>query len=548
MADSRDGTTFIFVVKSILRKAARYGPVLIIACALLSPANSGAQSPIVQFTANYVTAASPVSSYTAFPTSPGSFSGCSANNYTYTWSNGTNNQLKLVSFTANSKTYVISGATGVQVKLRRVNNATVSGTRNILYSESTFATATTCVTSPRQLDFKAPYSHDMASFLNDNVLNHGTDNIFTNTGNGDGNNNNIERVDVVFTNGLSSALPSDMGFVLCERGNNNAHDGFRIAAILSKNANNDPTSFGPVKTCVAGNGSNNGSWGHPSLANGNKQLAAYVLRKDAAESYLRVSSNVNQEIGGVFFSLTDLGVAANQIIYGYCLIGPDGVANPSSAQLLNLNDASVYPTATTEVAGGGLDLIAVNAFFGTNQALAHSYFENFGGSLNGTQAKLNWRLQGLAPGTIVELQRSVDASTFTTVYQYTYSSAGEKSFQDELPRAGIYYYRLCIRAGNGAEIYSHVVKLQLKTDKPSFKIYPTLTKPGTVLNITEIPSGKYTAFLKNVSGITVSTTPFQVSAGAASLNLSDRLSPGMYYLVVEKNGTLYMDVKKIIIQ
>jgi hypothetical protein len=45
-------------------------------------------------------------------------------------------------------------------------------------------------------------------------------------------------------------------------------------------------------------------------------------------------------------------------------------ANPTSAQLLNLNDAAVYPTGTTEAQGGGLDLISVNTFSATGQVLA----------------------------------------------------------------------------------------------------------------------------------------------------------------------------------
>jgi hypothetical protein len=240
----------------------------------------------------------------------------------YTWKNGASNQLKLTSFTVSSKTFIVSPPPASVVKIRRVNNANVTGVRSILYSEST-APVSACV-APQQLNFKAPYNNDMESFLNNNVMNHGTDNLFSNAGNSDGNNNNIERVDVIFPGGVSSFIASDAGFGLFERGNNNAHDGFRIAAILSLDASNNPASFGAVKTCTAGNGSNNGSWGHPSIANGNVALAAYVLRKEAAETYLKVSSNVTQEIGGVYFSFTDLGVAANQVIYGYSLIGPDG--------------------------------------------------------------------------------------------------------------------------------------------------------------------------------------------------------------------------------
>ncbi len=198
------------------------------------------------------------------------------------------------------------------------------------------------------------------------ILNQGTDNVFTNASNGDGNNNNIERVDVLFPSGLNTTSPAQAGFAIFDRGNNFQHDPFRIAAITSMDAQGNPTSFGAVKTCVGGNGSNsNGSWGHPSQANGNKQLASYVLRKDVSDLFLRASSNVNQELGGVFYSFADLGIKAGQALYGYALLGPDGLASPTTAQLLDLGNTAVYPIQTTEAVGGGLDLVAVNTVFQT---------------------------------------------------------------------------------------------------------------------------------------------------------------------------------------
>jgi hypothetical protein len=230
--------------------------------------------------------------------------------------------------------------------------------------ETTASSATACPAGS-VLNFKPPYKEVMEDLLAGGMLNQGTDNVFTNASNGDGNNNNIERVDVVFPGGLNTATPNQAGFAIFDRGANYQHDGFKIAAITGVDAAGNPTSFGTVRTCIAGNGSSNGGWGHPSTANGNKMLPSYVLRKDAADLFLRVSSNVNQEIGGVFYSFADLGISSGQHLYGYALLGPDGIASPTSAQLLNLNDVSVYPTNTTESSGGGLDLVAVNTVFAT---------------------------------------------------------------------------------------------------------------------------------------------------------------------------------------
>ncbi len=533
-------------MKSILCKTPFAGQTLgIIFFILLLAPEALSQSPVLQYQANYVAASSTLNSYTAFPTNPGTFSTCNSNNYTYTWRNGSDNQLKLVSFTANSKTYVISGISNVAVKLRRVNNANVTGVRNILYSETSASSASSCVT-PRQLDFKAPYNDDMSIFLNNNVLNHGTDNIFANASNGDGNNNNIERVDVIFTDGIQSSLPADAGFILCDRGNNNSHDGFRIAAILGIDAGNNPTSFGAVKICTPGNGSNNGSWGHPSISNGNRLLAAYILRKDPADTYLRVSSNVTQEIGGVFFSFSDLGIVANQKIYGYCLLGPDGTVNPTSAQLMNINDAAVYPTGTTEAQGGGLDLISVTSYFGTDQALASSYYQQFNGFSENSSALLQWSLDNVTKGSIISLERSENANYFTSIYSYTFLEIAGKSYKD-IPGKGIFYYRLAAKAPNETVIYSRVIQLRIESAEKNWKLYPTFSKSGEKITISNITNAEYTVLIHEINASTIFQTTLSARNRKGEFFLPrNLLTTGIYYISLEKNGIRMPGTEKII--
>ena len=528
-------TTILYTATSIL-----------IVIFIAGSTKTNAQTAVLQFQANYVAASSSVSSYSAFPNSPGTFSSCTGTSYSYTWSNGSSNELKLVSFTANSKNYVVAGIPGVQVKLRRVNNANVTGNRSIMYSETTAASANSCP-SGGQLNFKAPYCDDMATFLNNNVLNRGTDNLFTNASNGDGNNNNIERVDVVFPIGISSSLPADAGFILCERGNNYAHDGFRIAAILSIDGSDNPTSFGSAKTCTPGNGLNNGSWGHPSIANGNKLLAAYVLRKDAADTYLKVSSNVNQEIGGVFFSLSNLGVAANQVIYGYALIGPDGIANPTSAQLLTTSDATVYPTTTTEAVGGGLDLISINTFFGTDQALASGSISFFSGNIQQEDAVLNWQLQQLQNESMVTLERSDNGIAFSPVFIYHYDEqVAEKTFRDNITN-GTYYYRLKIETIAGTINYSRIIILQLN-QQPGWKLYPSITTADEPIIIEGLPDGNYEAILQGLAA-RLHKIKITIRSGKGVIDLSGKiLSSGTYLVIIEKDGKPAGKSNKIIIR
>jgi hypothetical protein len=487
----------------------------------------------MQFTANYVSHPGATTGYSSYPTVPGSFSGCASNIYNTSWNNSTANLLRLVSFTANAKTYIVSGIPDAVVKLKRVNNANATGDRQILYSEISSGSASACPSSST-ISFRAPYNHDMASFLNNNVLNTGTDNLFTNTSNNDGNNNNIERVDVVFPSGVSSALPADAGFVLCERGHNNQHDGFRIAAILSIDASANPTSFGAVKTCVAGNGSNNGSWGHPTLASGNRQLAAYVLRKDPAETHARISSHVNQEIGGVFFSLASLDVAPGQVIYGYALVGPDGSANPSSSQLLNINNASVYPTATTEAQGGGLDLISINSFFGTNMALSHSGLISFDGYMHNRVPELYWELRDLPAGANVSLERSRDAISYHVIHQFKWQPGQDAKRFSDAPIYGEYYYRLRVRKSPGAaDIMSRVILL--KSVKNDIRIYPNILSAGQALQVELDNEGAYTLHLISLSG----QSYFHAAiSGSGSIQFARSIPAGIYIVVICREGLI----------
>jgi hypothetical protein len=491
------------------------------------------QSPVQEFIANYISRSTTVNNNTSYPSAVGSFSSCSGSLFNHTWSNGSNNLLQISSFNANSKTYVVADLDSAIVKLRRVNNASVSGIRNIVYAEATVSPTTACP-SPNQLNFKTPYTDDMTEFLTNRVLNQGTDNLFTNSGNGDGNNNNIERVDVIFPNGISSSITDEAGFLFCERGNNLAHDGFRIAPILSLDANNDPASFGSVKTCTRGNGSNNGSWGHPALSAGNLLLSVNVLRKDAAETYLRPSAAVNQEIGGVFFSFTDLGIAANQVVYGYALLGPDGTANPTSAQLLNINDAAVYPTATTEAQGGGLDLIAVNTFFATAQVLATDIRINIKGKVQQDNAFLEWEINNLNEEAMVTLERSVNSTAFSEMYIYNALHDGKNSYKDD-PAPNLYFYRLKILSASGKLTYSRVVKINM-IKHSNWKLYPTFIRNGETITFEGLPDGFYEAQILSMSSLVLKKElKIERGKGMLQLTISGGV-PGIYVISLNRNG------------
>ena len=453
----------------------------------------GGQSSISAIHTTYVSTSSTVNSYWAPPaTASATFNSCVGTSFNYVYNNSGNNALKILDIAANSKTYFLVSNANALIKLRRVNNPVVSGSRTIISMEAN-STPAACPSSGRII-LKLPYNDRMENFLDNNYINQGTDNVFTNTGNADGNNNNIERVDILFQRIYTVFIPAEMGFSIFDRGNKNAHDGFKIAAIMSINASGDPTSFGPVVTIVGGNSTSDGTWGHPTPANGNITIGQYILRKDPVDPNLRVSSQVQQQVGGVFVSAADLGITAGQKIYGYSLLATDGIANPTSAQLLNINNTSVYPTNTTE-ADGGLDLMAITGLF-TTGGLPLASAEELSGTVNGNEAQLKWSVNDVASGTKIELQRSTDARNYDAVYSVGAEEHG--SFTDR-NLTTTFYYRLKIVNASNEVHYSNTVTINaLRPTKA--KLYPTILQPGASLAIEGLDDGVYNVHFTSTDG------------------------------------------------
>jgi hypothetical protein len=111
------------------------------------------------------------------------------------------------------------------------------------------------------LTLAGPFEGNEQAAFNANNLNYGTDNLFSNQSDPNGNNNNIERVDVVFRKGLL-ATPA-LFFSVLERGVTGGHDPFKIAAITSINPQGSPAGYGPL--IGVGPGSNFGTYGTTNL-------------------------------------------------------------------------------------------------------------------------------------------------------------------------------------------------------------------------------------------------------------------------------------------
>lgn len=150
------------------------------------------------------------------------------------------------------------------------------------------------------------YIYYMEDMINSYIANRGSDNLFRNI---DGNTyNNVERVDLLFTDGISINSKVDLtkiGMLIMERAPNTASaDVFRFALIKGVNGTGTSATaytFGELKSSQPG--AVNDRWGSTGQA-----ISTLVMHTTSATAQLtQTSSTGDQYIVGTFISLADLG-------------------------------------------------------------------------------------------------------------------------------------------------------------------------------------------------------------------------------------------------
>jgi MYXO-CTERM domain-containing protein len=189
--------------------------------------------------------------------------------------------------------------------------------------------------------------------LSGNNLLIGADNVLNNTGNPNGNNTNIQRLDFIFNGGVTASASSV--FALFDRGLNGAHDGFKIAAITSVNGSGVPTGYGPLIDVGTG------TWGNTNVIS--PELYSVTRKSDSSPTNaFHPADQADQPIGGVVIP-TDALASDGATIFGYSLFATDVTASGSAlASIANL------PTTTTET-NGGLDLVGTAAVLYTSTSV-----------------------------------------------------------------------------------------------------------------------------------------------------------------------------------
>ncbi len=407
-----------------------------------APLTAGAQTPVINV----------VSDYSPSPTGTNYTLGGSS--YFFGNQSGTMANIQnVVSFSLPDGSYYYNVFVDGKIKIRRVNNPVVSGRRCLVWVEA--------VETSNTYRVLLPYVDSMELFFNGQTLNKGTDNLFGNQGDGAGNNNNIERVDWVVQGGLSAAVPAHSGFPIFERGADNAHDPFCIAAITSINASGDALSYGPIVRVAATD--------YGNMAN--SDLNWSILRKEEAEPRLYRTTSGVQRRGGVFISFRDLGIASGQTIYGYSLFAHDLPASATPANLLNFSNPTFFPTNTSSnTTLGGIDLIAIAGLYNIAEGVVLPVTcTNWNVSKKGSSAALSWKLANEEQAHSVEIQKSGDNKSWQPI---AVIHPNTNTYSDHLPRSGDVFYRLKMFSRDGRITYSTVKKLSPNAEPMIVSLVP----------------------------------------------------------------------------
>ncbi|KOR29672.1 hypothetical protein TI03_01765, partial [Achromatium sp. WMS1] len=259
---------------------------------------------------------------------------CTTPPCTLTWGGGVDTQVD--SFKVGSTTYYFSFLADQAILQRKANACTIEN-REILLCEVQQKGDSG---NGYSWIFKGSRASTMEEALNSRIITRGADNVFVNDKT-QSQCNNVERIDLIFRNGLKASNPASAGYLLLDRGGN---DKAKIIAVTAIDASGNPTAFASTLVSFS-------SWGKVGPS-GYSSTVVQHNPSDTDADYFRPTTEVgSQTISGIFVSLADLGIVANQTFYGYSLFPNDVNASHNLLTLTNV------PTNTSS-GDGGWDIMA----------------------------------------------------------------------------------------------------------------------------------------------------------------------------------------------
>jgi hypothetical protein len=435
---------------------------------------------------------------------------------TYNWAVNPNNATVLVDgFTAGGQPYTYASFLNGTVKLRRVNNAGITGNFSLIWAE--------VVNNGTIFNMLPAYQNDMEAFFDNRAYNKGTDNFFDNTS---GNSNNIERLDWILGSSFATTNTSKIGFAIFERGAVGAHDPFCIAAITAVDASGNPSAYGNIVRVASA------SYGDPG------PNVTYRILKAPFPSNLLDAGTATQNRGGVIVSLQNLGIAANQPIFGYSLFSNDLPVSATPANLVDFTNTTFFPTNTGNP--GGIDLIAVTGIYIETVFLPVKFID-FSATAYNDNVKLSWIVEHEVNLKKYDIERSTDGTRFEKVGELPVGqpSAGKATYYFNDPVAGVasgkLYYRIKQYDTDNSFSYSKIVAIKRSDRDAGILLYPNPVADALYLNISHGTTTDAVIAVFNAAGAQVLVQNEAIAAGNNAFTIQGlgKLPRGSYVLSVK---------------
>ena len=463
-------------------------------------------------------------------------SGLTGNTYTYKFGLNvatTGNKQVLDSFIASNALYRYQSV-GLTVNFRRVNNASVTSSRKSMWYDQDGGTVNPGGTAALYAD----YDDSLERVFTGRYFDFGIDNVFQNAVTT--NNNNIERMDVVFSSSFYSTDNTKAGFAVFDRGPGGQHDSFYVAAIATVDGTGAPlTYYNAVLVTPADYGFNVGP-----------AINYLIMRKNPTDARLLMMDNsATQNRDGVFLTFSDLGVPSNTKIMGYSLLGTDVSVKPA-ANMVQYTNATIFPTGS-DFLSGGLDPVAITGLWTTNSSLIvlPDWFNGFTAEGEGDKVQLNWGLGVTDHLKELAVERSADGVSYAQLSEYAFEGTVPRSMVDAHPLPGKNYYRLClIDDDKQVSGYSTISMAEVPVGGGiTMEVRPNPVSDGqVVVDIHGLGNQSYELAVFDMQGKCQDT--YMVSGdGDTVIGLPRSLAQGLYVVRLSDETGRQLSVKKIMI-
>jgi hypothetical protein len=151
--------------------------------------------------------------------------------------------------------------------------------------------------------------------------------------------------------------------------------------------------------------------------------------------------------------------------------------------------------------------------------------------------QLKWSARNETSFNIYEVQRSVNASSYTSIGAVQGQNLANYNFvDDKLPNAGTVYYRLKMIDLDGEFTYCKVVPVRLIKFTSNATVYPNPTAGVLNIRFNTAIGANTQLVLTDVAGRIVITVP--VNKGALNVDMDlQRLSAGRYFIKINDDKT-----------